>query len=225
MVAMNNAEVTSLDLEEVLSDGSTLSNPSADHRRLFLGEDGLLHLRDSAGAITTPTGLIGLPVAVLPVGAGKFDGTNTSASAGNGWTMPIILPAPCYVRAMYLDASASGASAVEWGLFDYSASATAATLVATGSAAIGSTGWQAIAATGAPDVVPAGAYMLTWRFPTATGPTLRFYLATSALPWVKTWTTYTWDTTPDYTSASWVESQAVFHVYLECDMTTGGSRW
>ena len=41
-------------LEERASDGSDITNPAADHRRLFLGEDGLLHLRDSAGAVTTP---------------------------------------------------------------------------------------------------------------------------------------------------------------------------
>lgn len=41
-------------LEEVASDGSTVTNPPADHRKLFLGEDGLFHLRDSAGTITTP---------------------------------------------------------------------------------------------------------------------------------------------------------------------------
>lgn len=39
-------------LEERLSDGSDTSNPAADHRALFLGEDGLLHLRDSSGTIT-----------------------------------------------------------------------------------------------------------------------------------------------------------------------------
>jgi hypothetical protein len=39
-------------LEERLSDGSDTASPAADHRALFLGEDGALHLRDSAGAVT-----------------------------------------------------------------------------------------------------------------------------------------------------------------------------
>jgi hypothetical protein len=41
-----------LTFEEVLSDGSTLTNPAADHRRVFLGEDGELHKKDSAGTVT-----------------------------------------------------------------------------------------------------------------------------------------------------------------------------
>jgi hypothetical protein len=39
-------------LEERLADGSDTSNPAADHRAMFLGEDGLLRLRDSSGTIT-----------------------------------------------------------------------------------------------------------------------------------------------------------------------------
>lgn len=39
-------------LEEVASDGSDTSNPAADHRAMFLGEDGSLHLRDSSGTVT-----------------------------------------------------------------------------------------------------------------------------------------------------------------------------
>jgi hypothetical protein len=41
-------------LEEVADDGSATVTPAADHRALFLGEDGLLHLKDSAGAVSTP---------------------------------------------------------------------------------------------------------------------------------------------------------------------------
>jgi len=43
----------SVNMEEILSDGSTLSNADADFRRLFLGEDGALHLKDAAGAVTS----------------------------------------------------------------------------------------------------------------------------------------------------------------------------
>lgn len=39
-------------IRESANDGSDFSNPSADYRRLFLGEDGQLHLKDSAGAVT-----------------------------------------------------------------------------------------------------------------------------------------------------------------------------
>ena len=39
-------------LEEVANDGSATVTPAADHRALFLGEDGDLHLKDSAAAVT-----------------------------------------------------------------------------------------------------------------------------------------------------------------------------
>lgn len=46
------AKLFGITLRESANDGSDFTNPDADYRRLFLGEDGLLHLRDSAGAIT-----------------------------------------------------------------------------------------------------------------------------------------------------------------------------
>lgn len=39
-------------LRESLDDGSDFGNPTADYRVLYLGEDGGLHLKDSAGAVT-----------------------------------------------------------------------------------------------------------------------------------------------------------------------------
>jgi len=56
MSALDVLVTPSLRFEEILSDGSTLSNPAADTRRLFLGEDGLLHLKDSAGTVTDVNG-------------------------------------------------------------------------------------------------------------------------------------------------------------------------
>lgn len=43
-------------LNEAATDGSDFTNPSADYRVLFLGEDGSLHLKDSAGSVTTVGG-------------------------------------------------------------------------------------------------------------------------------------------------------------------------
>jgi hypothetical protein len=54
MATLDTAETPSITLEEVANDGSSLTNPNADHRRLFLGEDGLLHVKDSAGTVTSP---------------------------------------------------------------------------------------------------------------------------------------------------------------------------
>jgi hypothetical protein len=39
-------------IRESANDGSDFTNPAADYRRLFLGEDGILHLKDSAGTVT-----------------------------------------------------------------------------------------------------------------------------------------------------------------------------
>jgi hypothetical protein len=43
-----------LTIRESATDGSDFSNPDADYRVLFLGEDGLLHVKDSAGTVTDP---------------------------------------------------------------------------------------------------------------------------------------------------------------------------
>jgi hypothetical protein len=39
-------------IRESATDGSDFTNPDADYRRLFLGEDGQLHVKDSAGSVT-----------------------------------------------------------------------------------------------------------------------------------------------------------------------------
>lgn len=39
-------------VQEAASDGSDFSNPAADYRVFFIGEDGDLHLKDSAGTVT-----------------------------------------------------------------------------------------------------------------------------------------------------------------------------
>lgn len=49
----STAKLNAMTIRESANDGSDFTNPDADYRRLFLGEDGLLHLKDSAGAVTT----------------------------------------------------------------------------------------------------------------------------------------------------------------------------
>jgi hypothetical protein len=41
-------------IRESANDGSDFTNPDADYRRLFLGEDGLLHVKDSSGTVSDP---------------------------------------------------------------------------------------------------------------------------------------------------------------------------
>jgi len=45
------AKLFGMTIRESATDGSDFTNPDADYRRLFLGEDGQLHVKDSAGAV------------------------------------------------------------------------------------------------------------------------------------------------------------------------------
>lgn len=46
------AKLFGMTIRESATDGSDFTNPDADYRRLFLGEDGNLHLKDSSGTVT-----------------------------------------------------------------------------------------------------------------------------------------------------------------------------
>jgi len=52
MAKISEALTYGLTIRESANDGSDFTNPIADYRRLFLGEDGQLHARDSAGTVT-----------------------------------------------------------------------------------------------------------------------------------------------------------------------------
>lgn len=54
MAAIEDILIPSLTVRESANDGSDFGNPPADYRIWFIGEDGLLHVKDSAGAVTTP---------------------------------------------------------------------------------------------------------------------------------------------------------------------------
>lgn len=90
MAKGSESPLPSVILEEVLSDGSTLSSPSADHRRLFLGEDGLLHLKDSAAGVTDVGGAAGSSRPYLDTYSSPLDGTYgddfDGASLNARWT-------------------------------------------------------------------------------------------------------------------------------------------
>lgn len=55
------AKLFGMTIRESATDGSDFTNPDADYRRLFLGEDGALHLKDSAGAVTDIVAAGGAP--------------------------------------------------------------------------------------------------------------------------------------------------------------------
>jgi len=52
MTKISEALTYGITIRESANDGSDFTNPAADYRRLFLGEDGQLHVRDSAGTVT-----------------------------------------------------------------------------------------------------------------------------------------------------------------------------
>lgn len=53
MGAIESHKIYGLKIRESANDGSDFSNPEADYRLVFLGEDGVWHARDSAGTVTT----------------------------------------------------------------------------------------------------------------------------------------------------------------------------
>src|SRR5688500_18371715 len=75
------AKLFGITLRESANDGSDFTNPDADYRRLFLGEDGLLHVKDSAGAVTSPyTGGSATHTFKRTVAIGTGNMTTTSTS-------------------------------------------------------------------------------------------------------------------------------------------------
>jgi hypothetical protein len=58
-VKASDNKFAKLIVQEAADDGSDFSNPDADYRVLFLGEDGALHLKDSAGTVTAVGGSSG----------------------------------------------------------------------------------------------------------------------------------------------------------------------
>jgi hypothetical protein len=52
MGKISDALTYGLTIRESADDGSDFTNPAADYRRLFLGEDGQLHVKDPGGTVT-----------------------------------------------------------------------------------------------------------------------------------------------------------------------------
>ena len=151
--------------------------------------------------------------------------TGTIGTADDALAFPVILPGPMRVRALWVAVSSSGTGSLQWGLFDYSSSATAATKVAGGTAATGGTGYRALAATSAPVDVAAGAYMLIIKWPAANIPTLnRSVLGISGIPWNKKIASYTWTDTPNLTTG-WSDATGLIDCFLQGDIDGSGTSW
>ena len=52
MAAIENEHAYAIQLRESVNDGSDFGSADADYRRLFLGEDGRIRLKDAAGVVT-----------------------------------------------------------------------------------------------------------------------------------------------------------------------------
>ena len=74
---------TGIVIRESADDGSDFANPTADYRRLFLGEDGSLHLKDSAGSVTDVGGAGGSVAtdAIFDAAGDLVQGTGANTAA------------------------------------------------------------------------------------------------------------------------------------------------
>ena len=54
MTKFSDVPAAGITIRESADDGSDFTNPIADYRRLFLGEDGLLHVKGPTGTVTSP---------------------------------------------------------------------------------------------------------------------------------------------------------------------------
>lgn len=77
----SEAQLHGMTIRESADDGSDFTNAPADYRRLFLGEDGQLHVKDSAGAVT---GIGGAIADILDLDTAETDDTLVLAPDGAG---------------------------------------------------------------------------------------------------------------------------------------------
>jgi hypothetical protein len=82
MGAIENEKTYGLKIRESANDGSDFGTPDADYRFLFLGEDGQLHVKDAADAVTD----IGsaAPADIVDIPAAETDTTKRLAPDGAG---------------------------------------------------------------------------------------------------------------------------------------------
>jgi hypothetical protein len=99
MAGFSEEKVFGMTVRESANDGSDFTNPDADYRRLFLGEDGALHLKDSSGTVTDIGGsvsdILDLPttendtsLVLAPDGAGGVEFRAEAGGGGGGSTEP-----------------------------------------------------------------------------------------------------------------------------------------
>lgn len=85
----NTTLVYGVHLRESANDGSDFSNAASDYRVLFLGEDGYLHVKDSAGAVADPYPASASALPVFPTIVNYHENAYTS-----GTSIPLSVNAP-----------------------------------------------------------------------------------------------------------------------------------
>jgi hypothetical protein len=163
---------------------------------------------------------VGLAVIVAPPLISLTNSTTNNADMA--FAIPINVPSAMLLRALTIRASAGTAGVVQWGLFDYTATPTAATKLAGASSAL-ATGFNEVAAAGAPVSVVAGNYMIVVHLPSATQPTLYTQSLPTACSAVRFIDPYTWDDTPDFTTG-WADTSQLPMVFLFGDLKSG-TQW
>lgn len=215
----------------LITEGSEPAAPAAGKQRMYI--DSTTHhwsRTDSSGVERDIEGR-GRPVIVVPQGisiadAGTIGANATNATAQMARSAIVSVPFGMTLRSLWLHVVTNGSGAVQWGLYDFTTSRSAAVEVATGSAAPGGTGWREIAATGAPVTVQPGTYLLIIQNPASNASTIGINTAAggSASMFFRAWGTYTWDTTPDVASASWTDSSIMYTCFLEGDLDGSATR-
>jgi len=171
----------------------------------------------AGGTTTTGNALFAVPPGFSLVATGT-----SALVASTGYMGPIIVPAPMLVRNFVAQVSSAGSGTHQWGLFDFSASATAATKLAGGTGALNSTGEVVIAASGAPVSINAGFYVLIVLAPAANAATVRIVTSTVATKMnQQSQASYAWDDTPDLTSGWGGAGSTTRMWYLTGDVVSG----
>jgi hypothetical protein len=104
VVKGSDSQLPRVVLEEVANDGSATGTPAADHRALFLGEDGALHLKDSAAAVTDVGGAGGSTVTEDAAEVATYEATSSGSYTDLATAGP----------AVTIDVPASGRLLVIW---------------------------------------------------------------------------------------------------------------
>lgn len=209
-----------------LADNTTANASTSQHGFLKKLDNSATTFMNGQGNWATPAGtgstVTGNALFAVPPGF-NLVATGTSALVASAAYMgPIIVSAPMLLRNFVAMVSSAGSGTHQWGLFDFSASATAATKLAGGTGALNSTGEVSIAASGAPVSINPGFYVLIVLAPAANAATVRIVTSTVATKMnQQSQTSYAWDDTPDLTSG-WGGAGATMRMwYLTGDVVSG----